>query len=227
MRLNRFYLENFLEDEIIELRDGPIFHQLKNVLRIKKGDLISFFNQTECVYIVREIDKRSIIFDFQEKVKNNFKIKRDVILFQSIIKRDKMDWVIQKATELGVSKIVPVVAKRSEKKDINLERLKRIAIEASEQCGRISIPEIVSPINFTDIWTLAEGDVFIGDFSGTSLKNEEINKSISIIIGPEGGFDKKEIDIAKIKKTKVVSLDNYILRSETASLSFLVLLTNL
>ncbi|MFA5420517.1 MAG: RsmE family RNA methyltransferase [Patescibacteria group bacterium] len=227
MRLNRFYLENFLEDEIIELRDGPIFHQLKNVLRIKKGDLISFFNQTERVYIVREIDKRSIIFDFQEKVKNNFKIKRDVILFQSIIKRDKMDWVIQKATELGVSKIVPVVAKRSEKKDINLERLKRIAIEASEQCGRISIPEIVSPINFTDIWTLAEGDVFIGDFSGTSLKNEEINKSISIIIGPEGGFDKKEIDIAKIKKTKVVSLDNYILRSETASLSFLVLLTNL
>jgi 16S rRNA (uracil1498-N3)-methyltransferase len=227
MRLNRFYLEDFSKSEFLEVERGPIFHQIKNVLRMNKGDLVSFFNKTEAIYEIEEINKKTISFIFKEDKKSDFKIKKEIILFQSIIKRDKMDWVVQKATELGVSKIVPIIANRSEKKNINLDRLKKIAIEAVEQCGRIDIPEVVEPVKFIDIWSFVEGDVFIGDVSGEDVKKIGISKKVSLIIGPEGGFEKEEIKRAKSEGAKVVSLNNYMLRSETASLSFLAILSNL
>lgn len=226
MRLNRFYLEDFSKSEFLEIEKGPIFHQIKNVLKMKKGDFVSFFNKDEAIYEIEEVNKKTISFTFKEDRKNDFKIKKEIILFQSIIKRDKMDWVVQKATELGVNKIVPIIASRSEKKNINLDRLKKIAIEAVEQCGRIDIPEIIEPVKFIDIWSFVEGDVFVGDVSGISINKISPSKKISLIIGPEGGFEEKEVEKAKKEGAKVVSLNNYMLRSETASLSFLAILSN-
>lgn len=233
MRLNRFYLENFSNDKKIELNDSPLSHQIKNVLRMKIGDQVSFFNQEiEALYKIDEISKRSIVFVWQKNIETNFKPKREIILFQSLIKKDKMEWVVQKATELGVSKIVPVISKRSEKKDINLERLNKIILEAVEQCGRRDLPQLFSPIDFSKIWEIDTGLVLLGDGSGQNLgelfrKNEKNFRMISIIIGPEGGFEESEIDLAKKNKAEIVSLNNYILRSETATVSFLSLLFNL
>lgn len=232
MRLNRFYLENFSNDQKIEMKDCSVFHQIKNVLKMKVGEQVSFFNQEiESIYKIEEISKKIIIFIWQNNVENNFKLKREIILFQSLIKKDKMEWVVQKATELGVSKIVPVISRRSEKKDINLERLNKIIIEAVEQCGRRDLPLISEPLKFSDIWIEARGLVFLGDGSGSDMvetikKNEENSKKISIIVGPEGGFEKSEIDLAKKNKAKIVRLNNYILRSETASVSFLSIISN-
>ncbi|MCK9438919.1 MAG: RsmE family RNA methyltransferase [Patescibacteria group bacterium] len=232
MRLNRFYLENFSNDKKIEMKDCSVFHQIKNVLKMKVGEQVSYFNQEiESIYKIEEISKKVIIFIWQNNVENNFKPKRKTILFQSLIKKDKMEWVVQKATELGVSKIVPVVSRRSEKKDINLERLNKIIIEAVEQCGRRDLPLISEPLKFSDIWSKVEGLAFLGDGSGINIlevfkKNEENCKKVSIIIGPEGGFENKEIELAKKNKAEIVRLNNYVLRSETASVSFLSIISN-
>ncbi len=232
MRLNRFYLENFSNDQKIEMRDCATSHQIKNVLKMRVGEQVSFFNQEiESIYKIEEISKKVIIFVWQENIQNNFKPKREIILFQSLIKKDKMEWVVQKATELGVNRIVPVISRRSEKKDINLERLNKIIIEAVEQCGRLDLPSISEPIVFANIWSESQGLVLLGDGSGDDIvevirKNEENYKKISIIIGPEGGFEKSEINLAKKNKAEIVRLNNYMLRSETASLSFLSIISN-
>lgn len=233
MRLNRFYLENFSNDQKIETRDCAISHQIKNVLKMKAGDYVSFFNQEmESLYKIEEISKKVIIFVWKENIQNNFKPKREIILFQSLIKKDKMEWVVQKATELGVTKIFPIISKRSEKKDINLNRLNKIIVEAVEQCGRLDLPLIFEPLKFSDIWSKVEGLAFLGDGSGINIlevfkKNEENCKKVSIIIGPEGGFENKEIELAKKNKAEIVCLNNYVLRSETASVSFLSIISNL
>ncbi|PKM91147.1 16S rRNA (uracil(1498)-N(3))-methyltransferase [Candidatus Falkowbacteria bacterium HGW-Falkowbacteria-1] len=233
MRLNRFYLENFIGEKKIELKDCPIFHQIKNVLKMKVGEQVSFFNQEmEFLYKIEEISKKIIIFIWLKNIENKFKPKREIILFQSLIKKDKMEWVVQKATELGVTKIFPIISKRSEKKDINLDRLNKIIIEAVEQCGRLDLPLIFEPLKFSDIWSKVEGLTFLGDGSGINVteffkKNEENCKKVSIIIGPEGGFENTEIELAKKNKVEIVRLNTYVLRSETASIAFLSLIANL
>lgn len=232
MRLNRFYLKDFSNDQKIEMKDCPIFHQIKNVLRMKVGEKVSFFNQeVESLYKIEEIYKKAIVFIWQNNIENSFKPKREIILFQSLIKKDKMEWVVQKATELGVNKIIPVVSRRSEKKDINLERLNKIVVEAVEQCGRRDLPLISEPIVFSNIWSDVQGLALLGDGSGDDVidvikKNEENSKKISIIVGPEGGFEKSEIDLAKKNKAEIVRLNNYVLRSETASTSFISIISN-
>lgn len=233
MRLNRFYLENFSNDKKIEMKDGPVFHQIKNVLKMRAGEQISFFNQEiESLYKIEEISKKAIIFIWQNNIENHFKPKREIILFQSLIKKDKMEWVVQKATELGVSKIFPVISKRSEKKDINLDRLNKIIIEAVEQCGRLDLPLIFEPVFFSDVWSNVQGLVLLGDVSGKNIieivgKTKENLEKISIMVGPEGGFEASEIELAKKNKAEIISLNNYMLRSETATISFLSLLSNL
>ena len=113
MRLNRFYLENFSGEKIIELKKGPIFHQIKNVLRMKTGNFLSFFyNNKEAIYKIESITNKDIFLVWQEDVIIKNKINKEIILFQSLIKKDKMEWVVQKAVELGVTKIVPIISEK-------------------------------------------------------------------------------------------------------------------
>jgi len=236
MRLNRFYFEDFSAEKNITLSKSPIFHQIKNVLRMKEGELISLFlSPLEAIYKIEKIDNKKIELLWQENVVPKINIKREVVLFQSLIKKDKMEWVVQKAVELGVKKLVPVISERSEKKEINLDRLNKIIIEASEQCGRIDIMEIGEPLKFKESLKKKEGISFIGDASGSyfsevfseySSKSKFQNGPFSIFVGPEGGFSSLELSLASENSLKVLSLNNYILRSETASVAFLSLIFN-
>ena len=127
MRLNRFYFENLNDDKKIEFGKGPILHQIKNVLKMKEKEMSSLFSQTqESLYVIERIDNKKVLLSWKENLSPQVKLKREVILFQSLIKKDKMEWVTQKAVELGVKKLIPVISERSEKKDINLERLQKI-----------------------------------------------------------------------------------------------------
>lgn len=233
MRLNRFYLENFSGQKNITLDQGPLFHQIKNVLKMKEGNFVSlFFAPHEAVYKIEKIDNKKIFLIWQENVviKNNNNKK--IILFQSLIKKDKMEWVVQKAVELGVSEIIPIISERSEKKDINLNRLNKISIEASEQCGRQDIVTVSEPINFKKAVAMKNEISFLGDSSGNifldKFKVVNIKKNkINIFIGPEGGWSNGEIELAKKNKVEIVRLNNNILRSETAVVAFLSLISNL
>ena len=232
MRLNRFYLENFSRLNILELKYEPLVHQIKNVLRMKVGEQVSFFcNFSEAIYEIKKIDKAvislSLIKDVAVK-KNN----REIILFPAVIKKDKLEWVVQKAVELGVTKIIPVISARSEKKDINLNRLNKISIEASEQCGRQDLVEIYQPIKFKDALKQVKGWSFLANFDGDNfidclkLIKKDKTKPINIFIGPEGGFVEVEIELAKKNNIKIISFGDNILRSETAALVGLTLITN-
>lgn len=233
MRLNRFYLDNFSGEKMVELKKSPIFHQIKNVLRMKMGNSLSLFgNNMEAIYKIEKIDNKSIFLIWQENIIIKNKANREIVLFQSLIKKDKMEWIVQKAVELGVTKIVPVISERSEKKNINLDRLNKISLEASEQCGRQDLIKIFEPVKFKNTFKELEGFSFLGDVSGINfaenfLDKKSIKKPINVFIGPEGGWGPEELKLAKKNKVEIVKLNNYILRSETASLAFLSLFSNL
>lgn len=232
MRLNRFYLENFLGEKNIELKNDPIFYQMKNVLKMKLGDQVSFFcNFKEAIYVIDFIDNKKAIFKFIKNISAKQNDKK-IILFPSLIKKDKMEWVVQKAVELGVSEIIPIISGRSEKKNININRLNKISIEASEQCGRQDIVTVSEPINFKKAVAMKNEISFLGDSSGNifldKFKVVNIKKNkINIFIGPEGGWSNGEIELAKKNKVEIVRLNNNILRSETAVVAFLSLISNL
>lgn len=230
MKIHRFYLEGLSKQKKIELTKSPIIHHIKNVLRLKIGERVAFFsNNQEALYKIVNIEKNKIIFDFVDDLVNSFKIKRKINLYQSIVKRDKMEWIVQKASELGVVKIIPIISDRSEKKDLNIDRLNKIAIEASEQCGRQDIIKIDSILKFKK--SLDNNNLnIVADVSGQNIisfiKNNQKLENINIFIGPEGGWTNDELDFMKKNKTQVISLNNYILRSETASISLISLFSN-
>jgi 16S rRNA (uracil1498-N3)-methyltransferase len=175
------------------------------------------------------------------KIQNIFSSKRDspleVTLAQSLLKGEKMDYLIQKATELGVKEIIPFFSSRSvpllekSKKLKRHHRWERIAIEASKQCGRGVVPKIESLQDYSDMLQTASPDtlrLILWEKEGIKLKEilERLKekKKVFFIIGPEGGFSQLEVDEAKKTGFIPVTLGRRILRAETASLCFLSIL---
>jgi 16S rRNA (uracil1498-N3)-methyltransferase len=219
------------------LIDGSNVNYLKNVLRLKVGDEIIVMDSKS-----REFSSKIVLLDkgmikaelIDEKhPKSESKVK--ITIAQSLPKNPKMDIVIQKSTELGAEKIIPVMTERSvvkisaEKESGRIDRWRKIAKEAAEQSGRTMIPLIEGIKNLDDV--LAQKD----DFDGRILlwemekemtlkkflqKNRGI-KNLLVLIGPEGGFSRKEADLAKKNGFATVSIGNRILRTETASLAVL------
>jgi len=131
-----------------------------------------------------------------------------------------MEWVVEKATELGVSKIVPVVSDRSEKKGFNLERARKIAVEASEQCGRGDVPLIDNSQKIIDISLNDQEKFIVFDSSGVPFDSSLLSTNyrlLSILVGPEGGWSDKEIERFKEAKMEIFNLGKLTLRAETAA----------
>lgn len=207
-------------------------HQLLRVLRMKSGNRISVFTNDGWEYVVElKLKTKQILTghilssDYQE-----FRPTVKVFLFISPLKKDNFDWVLQKCTEIGIFTFVPTIFSRTIKKSNPgnhiYERWNRILIEASEQSGRRYIPEI-TPINIFDetINISQKCDLILIPweeerkqqiFQFQNIIKPEMN--IGIFIGPEGGIEKEEIQIANNEKTKIVSLGTNILRAETAAI---------
>ena len=212
--------------------EGADADQIKNVLRLKPGEEIEVLDGAGKVYAanIKEVRKDRITCSIASSmsVKNEPKVK--IAIIQSIPRESKMDFIIQKCTELGVDKIIPCVSERTiiklddDRKDKRLVRWQRIAKEAAEQSSRGMIPTIEEVKRFKDAlkesenydlsiipWELEE-EVSIKDL----LKKNKNAKSILIAIGPEGGFSKEEVELAKKSGFKPASLGKRILRTETA-----------
>jgi 16S rRNA (uracil1498-N3)-methyltransferase len=175
------------------------------------------------------------------RIQNIFSSERDspleVTLAQSLLKGEKMDYLIQKATELGVKEIIPFFSSRSVPFLEKSRRLKRhhrwgkIAVEASKQCGRGVVPKIESLQDYSDIFPMASTEdlrLILWERDGIKLKEllerSKEKKKIFFIVGPEGGFNQLEIDEAKKAGFTPVTLGKRILKAETASLCFLSIL---
>jgi 16S rRNA (uracil1498-N3)-methyltransferase len=223
---------------------GEKARYLTSVLRCRKGDdLVVFGGGADCFRTtISEIGRQEVIVEVTEKFLCNLESPIRIILAQALLKGEKMDLVIQKTTELGVTEIMPVITSRSQLRETRkLSRWRKIAEEASRQSGRSVIPVVHEPVAFGDIFSdhtsLFNSGLILYEENGMKLsKAADVLKQASnaavppftkggllVVIGPEGGFTKEEIALAREKGLLVVSLGQRILRAETAAISAVTL----
>lgn len=233
--MHRFFVDSAqISGEVVTISGEDLKH-IKNVLRLKKGEEVSICDgeENDYVAVIESIDSQevqlSIVDSFKSKGEAPIKLK----LYQGLPKGDKMELIVQKCTELGVSEIVPMATKRavvklSDEKKISkkLERWQKIAEEAAKQSKRGRIPLVNRLVTLKEaVSELGEGELALMLYeseSENSLKKALRGyggKTVSVFVGPEGGFEESEAEILKDAGAKVVSLGNRILRTETAGLA--------
>lgn len=235
----RIYIPDISAKENQVSITGDKAKYLSSVLRCKKGDeLIVFDGEGNCLRTkILKADRREVIAEVLEKFTSDTESPVNISLVQGLLKGQKMDMVIQKTTELGVKEIIPVITERSQPRETRkVARWKKIAEEASRQSGRSIIPIVHEPMHFEDCLSslvtcyplpslnalifYEEGGVKISEAISSLVTR---HSSLFVIIGPEGGFTKEEVDIAESKGFIVTSLGKRILRAETAAISAITL----
>lgn len=217
----KFFLdkENINESTVIRGEDA---NHIGRVLRMEPGDTITLCDKEGTDYIceINKITKEEVLCSVKESMPCPSEPPCKITLYQCIPKSGKMDYIIQKATELGASEIVPVLSKRCVAKGEKPERWQRIAYEAAKQCQRGIIPKVRAALSFREaIEELSEKDLAFFPYEEArdgKLYYEKGAKTVGIMIGPEGGFDKSEAEEAKNLEIKICSLGRRILRTETA-----------
>ena len=238
----KFFVTNeAIKENKIEIKNKDVNH-IKNVLRKKQGEnLIICNNDNSKNYLceIAKIEEEKIQLKILEELQSNSESNINVSIFQGLPKADKMELIIQKSVELGVYDITPVEMKRcvvklNEKDKIKkLQRWQKISEVAAKQCERNIIPKINDIVSIKNICKLCcEYDIVIVAYEYEKenkfkyelekLKNMKKNNiKIAVLIGPEGGIDKEEIELLKENNAKIVTLGNRILRTETVALNVL------
>ena len=214
---------------------GGDFNHIKNVLRMKPGDELSIFNGVDGKEYRCGIDsftEDEVLCSLRFIKEDGMELPARVTLFQGLPKGDKMEWIVQKAVELGVSNIVPYLSKncvsRPDKTDKKVERWRKIAAEAAKQCGRGVLPTVgaVIPVGQA-IAQAAQSETALFLYENerqTGLRDAlaaGVGKDVSLLVGPEGGFAPEEAEAARQAGLKSVSLGTRILRCETAPVAAL------
>ena len=221
----RLYYPNSIVENTTNLLSKEHTHYLANVMRLKRGSNINFFNKegewkSEIIFL----EKDRVEVKFLEKIRQA-NILSKVELAVCIVKKIPMDIILQKATELGVNKIIPIISERTEVKELNYERATKIIIEATEQSNQLSPPEISETIKLKDfLRNLDESTklLFADVNSKESLKADDLKeyRSLCILIGPEGDFSPSERKaILESLTVKPFTISRNILRSDTAVIS--------
>ncbi len=231
MRLHRFYIGDiFPIGRTITISDSELIHQWKNVFRMKEKSQAILFGMGHMEYtcILLSIDKKTAMFEVIHKELGKY-AKKEIVLCAALIKKDNFEIIVQKAVELGVTLIIPIISERSEKKSLNKSRIEKIAIEAAEQCGRTDVPFIGNTISFGDAIRAFENDATIIGFEpkGQTFDAKIFSMKRPILfIGPEGGWTDEEIKELE-KNGVVMNLPTFILRAETAAIAALTLAVTL
>ncbi len=205
-------------------------HYLSNVMRCSQGDTINCFNQNDGEYCaqITVINKNKTIITPLYQIAKTAQ-ESDVWLIFAPLKKDKTDFVIEKAVELGASKIIPVITARTNVNQIKVERFNLQAIEAAEQCGRLSVPAIASPCDLQHLlarWNDKRILYFMDErqkgSNAAAMFKTFAGQPCAMLIGPEGGFSDEEADTLNHQPfVKNIQLGPRILRAETAALSAL------
>lgn len=226
--MKRFFYEklNIAADFVLENSE---YNHLVNVMRIRAGEQVVICNGDGCDYIceVRQIGKKSVALTVVGKSENNTKLKTELTLFQAIPKGDKMDSVVQKCTELGVFKIVPIVTQNTTVTlDTNKrERMKKIALESLKQCGG-AVPLLIGEVyGFYEACSqFSRYDRVIMPYEleragniKTAMSGYKPGETIALVVGSEGGFSEREALIAADSGARLVTLGRRILRADTAA----------
>ena len=219
----RLFFSKILSVNLTDKLDKSQSHYLNKVMRVKENEVFSLFNKTgEWEAKISRISKSIVEFKTTKQLRQKENTK-DLWLAFSPIKSNYQNFMIQKATELGVTKFLPIIFDRTVVRKINKERLEKIAVEASEQSNRINVPSIVSPQTLDSFLKKDSMDLIFTDLNSDKIKidtSKLTDKPICIIVGPEGDFSEVERDkILSFKGVQSVKINENILRSETAVIS--------
>jgi 16S rRNA (uracil1498-N3)-methyltransferase len=208
MKIHRFILE-----------DPKLVHQMARVLKLKTGEKVVLGDGKghEAEALIETISPKSISVAFDHVSVNQRESARSVTLYCALLKRENFEWVVQKATEVGVASIVPIITRRTVKLNFKLDRLQMITKEAAEQSGRGMVPTVHPPMKFEDALKQAENEKNYFFDVGPSHSYRLKANSLGIWIGPEGGWDPEEVEFAKKLNCEITSLGSFTLRAETAA----------
>lgn len=204
--------------------DGPQGHYLASVMRLKVGDPVKLFDDAtgEWLGVASEVRKRDVVLEIRERLRDREAVP-DLWLCAAPIKKGRIDWVVEKACELGVARVAPVLTRRAVVDKLNLDRLRAHMIEAAEQCGRTALPDLAEPVKLSAMlrdWPTGRA-LFFADETGGVPALEAMRAHpgpAAILVGPEGGFDAEERDAIRAVPGAVgISLGPRILRAETAA----------
>jgi 16S rRNA (uracil1498-N3)-methyltransferase len=222
----------FVEDELAEGRifalDGNHAHYLGKVMRVQPGDTVILCdNQTgEWAARVGQVEKRRVDLNIVERLRPREEVP-DLWLCPALLKKDRFDLVLEKATELGVARIQPVITRRCVADKLNAERARTITTEAAEQCARTALPELGEPVKLEALLKDWPGThtLFFADEEGGAPAAEAFASHLgpaAILVGPEGGFDDAEREaIRALPSAQPITLGPRILRGETAVIAAL------
>ncbi len=230
-----FFASSDNKKDLHYIIDGKDYNHIKNVLRMEIGDtcLISCEGKSDLCKIAEFFDD-AVYFEIIEEDYTDTELPTKIYLFQGLPKSDKMEYIIQKCVELGVYAIVPVRMKRcivkldDKKAQSKQSRWQSISESAAKQSKRNIIPEILDVCSFTEALDFAKSlDLILVPYENKegmtatqeALKELKNAKSVGIFIGPEGGFEKKEIEKVLETNAKIISLGKRILRTETAAIT--------
>ena len=224
----RLFFSNTLSAYMTDKLDKSQSHYLIKVMRIKESEVFSIFNQNgEWEAKVLKISKGIVEFKTVKQLRKKESSKELWLAF-SPIKSNYQNFMIQKATELGVTKFLPIIFDRTVVRKINNERLEKIVIEASEQSNRLKVPEIEKAQNLKNFLNSNSMDLIFTDLNSDNKKIDKsklTDKPICIIIGPEGDFSEAEREeILSFKGVQSLKINENILRSETAVISAISIL---
>jgi len=218
---------------------GEEAHHIIDVMRLRPRDRVVTFDGTGKEYtgIIKDVKAKSLTIEIIEERESASGSAIRITLIQALPKKEKMDYIVEKATELGIHSIIPVVTDRTipkwdeSKRALQQDRWRKLAMEASKQCGRVNVPEIGDIAVFRNaLKQLAGYDLaLVASLSGESVPLKDAvkgfaGKKIVVAIGPEGDFTDEEVGLAKEADFRLISLGARVLKSDTAALAVLAIL---
>ncbi len=226
--LPRLFVEQVLTAGARVALDGPPANYLGNVLRLGAGAEVKLFDDVSGEWLARieEAGRKRVTLLVTRHLRPREEVP-DLWLVFAPVKRAPLDWMIEKATELGVGRLVPVVTQRTVVDRVNLDRLLAISVEAAEQCDRTALPALEEPVKLEKLlkeWPAKRALLFADEEGGVPLQDAAKPGPAAILIGPEGGFTAEErAAIRALPSAHGVALGPRILRAETAALAALSL----
>ena len=227
----RFFIDSIADLNVIE---GEEFRHAVSVLRVKEGEKILLCDNSgyEYLALVKKINKKDLVAEVVEKQLNECECNEEVVLIAGYLKGDKTELIVQKATELGVKKIVVFSSEYSSAymNDNKLERLNKVSVEAAKQCGRAVAPRVLYAEDFASALEYGAGcenKLFACEFAskGDAMPSK-MQGSTAIVVGSEGGFSVEEGKVATAKGYQTIYLGKRILRAETACIALVAIAMN-
>lgn len=220
----RLFVDTPLGPDAAPVIDGPAAHYLLHVMRLKAGDPVLLFDNRsgEWLGTIADAGKRAATIRVERNMRP-LETVPDLWLCFAPVKKARLDWIIEKATELGVARLQPVITERTIVERVKHERIEAQIIEACEQCGRTALPELTQPLKLPQMlrdWPAGRSLLFADEEGGVPIASIAAPAPAAILTGPEGGFTPREREaLIACAAVRRISLGPRILRAETAAIA--------